>query len=232
VGTAAAAAVLGVVAALGLWSAPPAGAQDTGAVAVNTKDGSSVFKLAFSIKRVADSVVDPTNAAVAYASCDGCETVAVAIQVVLVTGDPSVVAPENVAIAVNDNCDLCTTMALAYQFVFGTGGEPVHFTQEGKAELHAIKKALKDLESADLTPEELQAQVALLAERVNRVVENEMVVGKKKDDAGTTASTAAATASTAPPTTQATATTEAPATTLAATTTEPPAPTTTVTTTG
>ena len=70
--------------------------DDTAAVAVNTKDGSSVFRLAFSIKKVAGDVVDNANAAVAYSSCESCRTIALSIQIVLVTGDPETVTPENI----------------------------------------------------------------------------------------------------------------------------------------
>src|SRR2546421_7615949 len=116
-----------VVALFGIgFGAPPAladGGGDNTAIAINTKDGSSIFKLAFSIKRVAGDVVDSTNAAVAFASCNDCSTVAVAIEVVLVTGDPSTVTPTNLALAMNVDCQSCITVADAYQFVIGTGGE-------------------------------------------------------------------------------------------------------------
>ncbi|MFN2471431.1 MAG: hypothetical protein ABR583_10705 [Gaiellaceae bacterium] len=96
--------------------------DDNAAIAINTKDGSSVFKLAFKIRKVAGDVVDETNAAVAYSSCESCRTVAIAIEIVLVTGNPSVVTPTNLAIAINENCNLCTAFAAAYQIVIGTGG--------------------------------------------------------------------------------------------------------------
>ncbi|MDQ4096629.1 MAG: hypothetical protein M3144_02005 [Actinomycetota bacterium] len=196
--------------------AAPAVAEDKPAVAVNTKDGSSVFKFAFSIKRVADDTVDPTNAAVAFASCTDCETVAVAIQVVLVSGDPDVFAPENVAIAFNENCNLCETLAMAYQFVFSVGDEPVHFTKEGRERLKEIKRAFKELQKSDLTIEEIEAQVRVLAQQVNDIVVNELVAGPpgqaKKDAAtSTTSSTTAAASDTAVTTT----TTEPPTTTTA-----------------
>src|SRR3954468_13406266 len=77
-------------------------AQDNSAVAINTKDDSSLFKLAFSIKEVGGEVVDQTNAAVAYASCKECQTVAIAIQVLIVTTEsPDVLTPTNLAVAVN-----------------------------------------------------------------------------------------------------------------------------------
>lgn len=215
------ATIFGFAALVGVLLVPPAfaataSAQDNTAVAVNTEDGSSVFQFAFSIKKVANDVVDPTNAAVAYASCEGCETVAVAIQVVLVSGDPSVVAPQNVAVAVNDDCDVCTTLAYAYQFVFGSGDEPVHFTKEGKEKLHAVKKAFKELQKQDLPLEVVLPAVNALAQQVNDVVMNEIVVGPpgqaKKDDASATAD-AAPSSTTSTSTTALTSTTAAPATT-------------------
>src|SRR5689334_2393044 len=82
----------------------PAAFADNGtptndAVAVNTKDGSSVFKLAFSVRSIENSTVAPENGAVAYASCSNCQTVAIAVQVVFVVGSPQVFTPENLAIA-------------------------------------------------------------------------------------------------------------------------------------
>jgi putative peptide zinc metalloprotease protein len=94
------------------------------AVAVNTTDGASIFKLAFAIRHVAGDVVDQQNVAVAYSSCTDCRTVAIAIEIVLVDGSPSTVTPENVAVSLNENCSLCTSFAAAYQFVVGTG-EPM-----------------------------------------------------------------------------------------------------------
>ncbi len=46
---------------------PAAGAQDNSAEAVNTKDGKSVFKLAFQVKKTMDDDVQATNTAVAFA---------------------------------------------------------------------------------------------------------------------------------------------------------------------
>ena len=61
-----------------LPAAPAAAAGGTGddntAVAVNTEDGASVFRLAFSIRRVANGVIDETNSAYALASCTDCQT--------------------------------------------------------------------------------------------------------------------------------------------------------------
>ena len=96
-------------------------ARTTSPSAVNQKDGSSVFDFAFEVRRVSSGVVDQTNAAVAYANCESCQTVAIAVQIVLVSGGADTITPTNVAIAINESCISCQTLALAYQFVFGTG---------------------------------------------------------------------------------------------------------------
>ena len=159
----------------GAWYAPAAVASgDTSAVAVNTKDGSSVFRLAFSIKRVAGDVVDNANAAVAYASCTDCQTIAISIQVVLVTGDPDVVTPENFAIAINENCTSCDTLASAYQWVFSTGGQ-VHFTADGNRAIAEIRQELQDIRRADLSGPEIQARLDELMGRLATVLRTELV---------------------------------------------------------
>src|ERR671930_337455 len=109
-------------------------AADNIVVAINTKDGSSIFKFGFNITRVMGDVVDQANGAGAVSSCNDCQTVAVAIQVVLIMSDASVITPTNEAIALNIQCTSCETLASALQFVLSTGG-PVHFTAEGNKEI-------------------------------------------------------------------------------------------------
>lgn len=169
---------------LSVATASPAHAQDTSAVAVNDKDGSSLFKFAFDVRRVMNGVVDQQNAAVAYATCEDCRTVAVSIQLVLVMSDPDVVTPENYAIAVNEGCTSCETMALAYQVVVGTGG-PVRFTSEGNKRLAEIRKALHDLNKnqEDMSLEEIKAAVDALVAEMKDIVATELVpLGGRDDD--------------------------------------------------
>lgn len=160
---------------------------DTNAAqAVNTEDGSSLFDFAFDIRRVAGDTVDQTNAAVAYANCDNCQTVAVAIQIVLVTTDPKVVSPTNVAVAVNEGCTTCSTLAAAYQFVYGNGG-PVRFTGEGRKRINDIRKTLKELkkdfEDGELTTDEVRAEITRLTDEIRDVLKTELVpVGRGRDD--------------------------------------------------
>jgi putative peptide zinc metalloprotease protein len=152
------------------------------AIAINTEDGSSLFKLAFAIRRVAGDVVDQQNVAVSYASCTSCQTTAIAIEIVLVTGNPSVASPENVAVAVNVACHLCDTFATAYQFVVSTGG-PVHFTSEGMRELQAIRRELKALKG--LSNDEIRARLPALIARLKTVLKTQLVpVGRGENGQG------------------------------------------------
>lgn len=169
-----------------LVPAVPASAQgDTTAIAINTKDGFDVFRLAFQVRRATQDVVDTGNGAVAYASCTDCQTVAIAIQVVLVSGyDSSVVAPENLAIAINESCVLCDTLASAYQFVLTAEGN-LHFTAEGNRRLAEIRQALLDLKKADLTGAEIQAKLDLIMEDLADILTNELVPAGESGTGGT-----------------------------------------------
>src|SRR4051812_18777367 len=224
--------VLASVFAFGLTTGAPtaASAGDNAAIAVNTKDGTTVFKVAFAIRHVMGDVVDQTNGAVAYASCTDCAAVAIAFEIVLVEGNPSTVTPTNVAISINENCDTCVAVAEAYQFVLGTGGL-VHFDHEGNKILSEIRRELHSLRKEDLTIEQLQARLDDIAARIGDVLANHLVtVGKKKNEGTQTTSTAT---TTTPEDTTAT-TTTTPTTTEETTTTAPETATTTgvTTTTG
>jgi putative peptide zinc metalloprotease protein len=177
-----AAAVSLAAALIGVTPAASQAQGDTSAVAINTKDGSSIFRLAFSIRRVTGEVVDQTNAAAAVASCEECRTIAVSIQIVLVMGDPTVISPTNLALALNIECTLCETLASAYQFVFGTG-EMLRFTSEGLRQLHDIREQIRDLLASDLPIAEIQARLDALMEQLAAVLATQLVpVPPDEDD--------------------------------------------------
>lgn len=216
----------------GLGAVRPAVAHATGAndaVAINTKDGSSLFKFAWAIRHVMSDTVDEANAAAAYAQCDSCQTTAIAIEIVLVEGSPTNVSPTNFAIAINEGCNLCDTFATAYQFVILTGG-PVRFTSEGIRELHEIRKEIQSWGKLGLTNEEIRARLGgpdgVIA-RLKRVLATQLVpVGKGEENEPNEGGTETTEGTTTP--TETTATTE----TGGETTTIPPTGTTDTTTTG
>jgi putative peptide zinc metalloprotease protein len=201
--------------AFAIPAVPAVAGDDASVVAVNTKDGTSLFKLAFSVVKDTDGVVDQTNTAVAYASCTGCRAVAISFQIVLVMADAATVTPQNVALAINENCDLCDAAAFAYQFIVGTD-EPFKFSKEGKQALKALRDRLKNLDGS-LSDTELQTELDDIASQLGTILTHEI------DAAATPAPTATPSASpSAEPTTTVTAAPTATATATPSATATPP----------
>jgi hypothetical protein len=151
------------------------------AVAINQTDNSSLFAFAFEIKHVLGDVVDQENAAVAISSCTSCQTTAIAIQIVLVEGNPTTVSPQNAAAAANDNCTLCDTFASAYQFVVGTNG-PVRFTHSGWKELHDIRKEIERWGKQHLSNDEMKALLPDVIARIQHILDTQLVPIHQNDE--------------------------------------------------
>lgn len=177
---AAVAALAAGVLALAATGAARAEGGDNIVVAVNTKDGSFVYRVRLVVRRVRGDSVDEANAAVAVASCTDCQTVAIAIQVLLVFSDANVVTPENLALAMNVECSFCRTLATAYQSMLMTAGA-VHFTADGNRRLAEIRRDLQQLRHAGLTIWEIQAQVDALAGRLHELLLTELVPAGNAD---------------------------------------------------
>ncbi len=210
------------------------------AIAVNTEDGASLFRLAFSVRTVADGVVDQENAAVALASCVDCRTVALAFQIVLVTGGADVVVPINEAVAYNDQCTECLTFASATQIVVGVDG-PVRLTGDGMRQLVELHAKLRQLERdlPRLTAADLVAEVSAIESALITILDTELVpIGPRSgdgdggDDDGDRSGDSPPTTVPAGTSTTATSTTKASTATTSATTTSSSGSTTTVTTEG
>jgi hypothetical protein len=83
----------------------------------NTEDRRFKARASIRLHRVLDNDVNPVNIAFAQGRCTDCQTVAVALQVVLYKRGASSVRPENVALAANVGCTRCITIARAIQYV-------------------------------------------------------------------------------------------------------------------
>jgi putative peptide zinc metalloprotease protein len=168
--------------ATALATAPAAIAGgDSSAVAINTRDNTTLVRIVFDIRRIMGDTVDPTNSAIAISSCNSCKTVAIAIQIVLAAGNPSVVVPQNVAIAMNINCTLCQTLAMAYQYVY-TGSGVLRFTREGRRRIAQIRRQLMQLETSGLSIEEIAARVTQLNAELQQVLLTQIVPAGPPDD--------------------------------------------------
>ncbi len=112
------------------------GTGDNQAMAVNTRDNTIQYDVAFALVWVEDdSPALNKNEAYAFASCTNCAAVSIGFQIVLVTGDNHVAAPQNISAAVNYDCVNCLTYALATQ-LFVTLDGPL--TEAGMAELSQV----------------------------------------------------------------------------------------------
>lgn len=168
------AGVAALLCALNLALPAAAMAGGTSAVVVNQKDGSDVYRLMLQIRRAMGDTVDTTNTAVAVSSCDACQTIAVALQGVLVMSNPSVFIPENLALALNVNCDLCQTLAVADQTLIQTFG-PAHLTAAGNIEIAQIRQQLEALRNSGLSIDQIQQRVAQLNAQLQAVLLTQVV---------------------------------------------------------
>ena len=100
------------------------GAGDNQSLAVNTRDGSVVYDIAFALVWADQDTVLNKNEAYAFASCTACRATAISFQVVLIVGNAHVVVPQNISAAVNYDCLVCVTQALAVQLVLTLPGAP------------------------------------------------------------------------------------------------------------
>jgi putative peptide zinc metalloprotease protein len=184
------------------------GPGDTQALAVNTTDGTTEYEAAFALVWTTDETdVTNVNEAQAYASCSSCSAVAVAFQVVFVidedeAGD-NVVAPQNLAGALNYDCVNCLTYALARQ-LFVTLDEPL--SEGAMAELDALWTEIaaygEAIEAGEVPPEEIEAQLDAYESRIKAIVEADQP-GTFPTPTATTNPTAGAPSTTAPPSTAA-----------------------------
>ncbi|TPG13406.1 hypothetical protein EAH86_18935 [Pedococcus bigeumensis] len=150
----------------------PPGDGGNQAMAVNTTDGSTVYDVAFALVWADGDTVANTNEAYALASCTGCQTVAVAFQVVLILGNASVVVPENVAAAVNYSCVQCVTQALATQLVVTLSGP---LSAQSTADLAALWKEIAAFGASiqDVPLSELQQRLTDFERQILAIVQQD-----------------------------------------------------------
>jgi len=94
--------------------------------------------------RIPGPMVGPANVAEAYSSCTGCQTLAVALQVDLITADSRQAIPRNMAFAVNYQCTDCDTIALALQYVL-TVDDPSQVPDEADQLMAEVRQELDQL---------------------------------------------------------------------------------------
>jgi hypothetical protein len=143
---------------------PMAASDDSGGannvvLATETADRSTLSRSALQLSQVGGPTVASSNIAFAKSyACTGCNSVAVALQAVVVTGDPSTVVPGNAAVATNDGCTGCTSYAFAYQYVVSVG-RPFYLDPAAQGQLATLRAQIAELAASDLPPDELTSRL-------------------------------------------------------------------------
>lgn len=166
-------------------SAGPAVSVRTSAVARVRRDHRSAARFAGDVRQVASGQVASgqvaggqivaENSAVAYAHCVDCRAVAIAFQVVLVSGSAPNLVADNSAEAVNEDCTGCQSLAVAYQFILVTV-TPVRLAPRVRAQLDQVRQALDSLSRDPAPVAELGVRADALAARVVAVIEHPVTV--------------------------------------------------------
>ncbi|MDQ1628430.1 MAG: putative peptide zinc metalloprotease protein [Actinomycetota bacterium] len=186
---------------------PPAGPGGNQALAVNTRDGATVYDVAFALVWADGDTVLNRNEAYAFASCKRCKTVAVGFQVVLIVGQANVIVPQNLSAAANYGCLACVTQALAKQLVISIPESGL--SPDANARLAALWKQIRTFGAAikarKLSLTQVRARLAVYEQQISAIVRGAAT-------SATVGSTATSPTSLPSATDPATAGTEAPAT--------------------
>jgi hypothetical protein len=83
---------------------------------VNRVDGKLRIDGKVQFNRIQAPNAGPENVAIAYSQCKNCQTIALALQINLISTSSSNVQPKNFSTAVNYQCDGCVTIAWAIQY--------------------------------------------------------------------------------------------------------------------
>lgn len=114
---------------------------------VNKKDNDLQVKGRIQLNQINSQSVKPVNEAYAYASCQYCQTFAVALQIDFYNKSANEVSPVNMAIAVNYQCSHCLTVALAYQYAIPVG-KSGQVSDDVDELIREMQRELKDISHA------------------------------------------------------------------------------------
>lgn len=139
---------------------------------INKKDGKLRLKADLQLNRIPGPRVEPTNLAVAYASCADCQTIAIALQINLISRGASYVAPENLAVAVNYECTNCYTVARAIQYTYSVD-DPTQVPPEVNEILKELDTELKAIRQATaLSIDEIEQRIEAVIARFTDLAES------------------------------------------------------------
>lgn len=125
----------------------------------NTVDGATAARSQLSVAYdPADTVANQNIAAASSTDCNGCRTVSVAMQLVIVEGYPHTFEPANAAVASNGSCTSCQTYAFAFQYVVQPG-RVVYLGADAQQQLQALRARAGEIASSNASYDEMQVEL-------------------------------------------------------------------------
>lgn len=159
-----------------LWLALPAvaGGPNHVVIASPTADGAQIHRSSVQVASTGAESIDSSNLATATPhDCTGCEGIAVAFQAIIITGNPSTVAPNNAAVAVNSNCTSCGAFAFAYQYVVNAD-RGTHLSVAGRTKVAAIRSEAAADVDAGMPYDQLDAALEALSVKFKAAVVDDL----------------------------------------------------------
>ena len=129
---------------------------------INRTDGSLKVDGRVQFNRINAPNAGPEDLATAYSQCKNCQTMAVALQINLLSTQSNNVQPKNMATAINYQCDGCTTIARAIQYNLSVA-DPNNVPPDVNQLVAAMKRELataKTLSSLDAAEARFNAVIA------------------------------------------------------------------------
>ncbi len=144
-------------------------------LAENCQSGTQQLKSHLQLVTSDDQSDQPTNLAYAYSHdcASGCESIAVAYQVVLVDQQNSSQSPQNAAVAINNNCTGCATFAYADQYAVDVP-PGTRLSPGARHELEQIAQQANQDIRAGLAFSDLSSKLDDLAAQLKQDVDNDL----------------------------------------------------------
>jgi hypothetical protein len=129
---------------------PAAGGGDNIVQVVNHSDSQFRMNGRIQLNQIPGPNVGPKNEALAFSSCTGCETMAVALQIDLMSPSARNVQPFNLAQTKNYRCTGCEGFSWALQYVI-TVDDPTQVPSDVRELIRQMDATLRDIKTGNYT---------------------------------------------------------------------------------
>jgi putative peptide zinc metalloprotease protein len=125
----------------------------------NQSDGKLLMRGRVDLEHLPGRSVAPENYAEAVGSCVRCQTLAVALQIDLISRNATTIAPQNAAVALNLHCTGCFTSARALQYVIQVD-DPTEVPERATELVQTMNRELRSVQhSRHITVTEAQSKI-------------------------------------------------------------------------